>query len=876
VRRGGGVCVYLRNDIKSELLEQSSSVAGEPEYIFIKILIKNISLLLGVIYCPPTINYFNQFECVLQSLLPDFEDVIIMGDFNTCILKNDARCLTLQNTVNAMNISILPLQPTHHSGNSSSLLDLIMTSNVNKVIQHGQLSAPPFSLHDLIYISYKMKCPKFKSKLTPMRSFRRIVVDDLRADAGRIDWSDVLEAPNIDSKVECFNSHVKLLYDCHAPVRLIRVKRPPAQWMSTEILEVMKLRDRARARLTRCASASRREAYRSLRNRCNRMCRDAKRAHFQSLFTNRSSSDIWRGLNAMDFRSQDSHEPLASGDLNRLNSHFATPPYQITDSIKLSTLRNIREQPAMGFPILEFVPVSENEVLKLIGSIKSTSVGADDMNLSFIKLILEFSLHSITHIINFSLTSSTFPSIWKKAYVIPLPKKPAPASESDYRPISILPVLSKIIEKVVHRQLSDFLDSNAVLSPLQSGFRSGHSTTTALVRVTDDIRYAMDNRKITLLVLLDFSSAFNTVDFDILIARLKQYNLSNAAISWFESYLRDREQCVRVKSTFSDWLPLVAGVPQGGILSPLLFSIFINTVVQCLDFSHHLYADDLQIYSHFENEQTDSAIAQMNSELSRIALWAKQCGLLLNPSKSQAILIGSSRLLSKIDISSLPALRLNGSEITISSQVKNLGIILDKHLSWQPQLNEVSRRLFFRFFSLRKYQNLLPISTKILLCQSLLLPIFDYADVAFLDITQEQLLRLERLQNVCIRFIFGLRKYDRVTQFRNELRWLTMAQRRDLHILSLLYSVLFNPSAPYYLRSSFTSLASHGLPLRSGARGILQIPTHRSNFFSSSFTARAARLWNEQPVDIRLSPSILCFKRSLKRRFLQLNTNPIQ
>lgn len=298
-------------------------------------------------------------------------------------------------------------------------------------------------------------------------------------------------------------------------------------------------------------------------------------------------------------------------------------------------------------------------------------------------------------------------------------------------------------------------------------------------------------------------------------------------------------------------------------------------MVHCLNVPHHLYADDLQIYSHFKYHQAESAVYFMNSELDRVSRWAQQNGLLLNPSKTQAILIGSSRLLSKIDASSLPMLRLNGSEIKLSSQVKNLGILLDKHLAWHPQIGEVSRKLFYHFHVFRKHQNLLPISTKILMCQSLLHPIFDYGDVVYLDITQEQLLRLERLQNICIRFIFGLRKFDRVSQFRTELKWLTMSQRRDLHILTLLFSMLSNPSAPNYLRSLFTPLASHGLPLRSAARGILQIPTHRSSFYTSSFTAQAARLWNQLPDDIRLAPTLLSFKNRIKRHFLSSTPAPI-
>ncbi|CAH2099536.1 unnamed protein product [Euphydryas editha] len=488
--------------------------------------------------------------------------------------------------------------------------------------------------------------------------------------------------------------------------------------------------------------------------------------------------------------------------------------------------------------------------------------------------VLDTLLPVITHIFNESLTSNTFPTCWKDAQIIPLPKKPNSIAFSDLRPISILPFLSKALERLVHQQLTLFLHSNNLLSPFQSGFRQGHSTVTALVKITDDIRLAMDKQSLTVLTLLDFSNAFNTVDFDILLAILCSIGISPSAIDWFHSYLCGRRQRLRVDDSYSDWLNVNAGVPQGGVLSPLLFSIFINSLGPHISSLYHLYADDLQIYSHSKLIDLPTSINILNNDLNNIYSWSKSYGLNINPSKSQVIIIGSSKLVSRIDWSLIPPVIFNNTVINYSEKVKNLGVIFDSHLSWIPQLSELSRKLFAAIGSLRRLQYFLPLPTKIALAQSLLLPILDYADTCYLDLKEEQLNKLERLQNLCIRFIFGLRKYDHVSDFRTQLKWLPIRLRRNTHILCLLYRVLFHLDTPLYLKNRFEFLCdTHERSLRSSSTLTLKTPSHTTSFYSNSFSVKAVQLWNSLPLSIRRAQSLSCFKKYLKAHFLSLNTS---
>lgn len=309
-------------------------------------------------------------------------------------------------------------------------------------------------------------------------------------------------------------------------------------------------------------------------------------------------------------------------------------------------------------------------------------------------------------------------------------------------------------------------------------------------------------------------------------------------------------------------------------MSPLLFSIFINSITLHISSLYHLYADDLQIYSHAKLTDLPTSIDNLNNDLKNLYRWSSSYGLNINPSKCQVIIIGSPKLVCRIDWSLIPPVVYNHAVISYSDKVKNLGVIFDRHLSWAPQLSEMSRKLFAAIGSLRRLQYFLPLPTKITLAQSLLLPILDYADTCYLDLKEEQLNKLERLQNLCIRFIFGLRKYDHVSEFRNCLKWLPIRLRRDTHILSLLYCILFHPDTPLYLKERFNYLCdTHERTLRSESTLILETPAHTTSFYSNSFSVKAVQLWNDLPLPIKQAQSLSCFKKYLKAHYLSLNTS---
>ncbi|CAB3262078.1 unnamed protein product [Arctia plantaginis] len=443
-----------------------------------------------------------------------------MGDFNTCLLKNDSRSATLRSVIKSSNLSILSLNPTHNLPNrNSSLLDLILVSSVEHVAKHGQCPADSFSYHDLLFLSYIIRTPKPKAKIISHRNFRNMNVENLRRDADNIDWSPLFNSQCVDEKTDIFTNNLMYLYDKHAPMRQIKVKHLPAPWLTGEIKEIQRKKVRAQSKYKSHPTASNWAKFVLIRNHCNKMCRNAQRRHIHKSVENGDPVKVWKFLKSLGIGKSRPNCASKDIDIDSLNSYFsAASVYRA--ATKTTTLNYLSSLPIPDCSPFFFSQFAACDVRKSIMSITSTAVGSDSISRKMVLPILDEILPVISHILNYSISVNVFPSAWKMAQIIPLPKKCNPSSFSDYRPISILPFLSKVLERLIHTQLTSFLSRNCLLNPFQSGFRPGHSTTTALVHITDDVRSGMDEGKLTVFALLDFSNAFNTVDFDVLLGSM--------------------------------------------------------------------------------------------------------------------------------------------------------------------------------------------------------------------------------------------------------------------------------------------------------------------------------------------------------------------
>jgi hypothetical protein len=866
--RGGGIIIYIRDDIKYKILSCSNNDGFTgTEFIITELTINKVKFLFSSVYRPPKL-YCNldAFLDSLSTFLPLYSHNLITGDFNIDVSKNSLAARCFIKNIDSLNLNILPSKPTHtHSHKNKSTpttLDLFITSNSDKILKNCQIEAPGLSHHDIIFLAYSLKQNKFKQKYVTFRDFKNIDINLLREDAKNIDWDSIHMLDDVNDMVTELTSRLSYLIEKHIPLKTVRVTHKPAPWRTQEVINLENHRDFALREYNKNKTAEKHEKYRVLRNRTKQVSRNSKIKYAKSQLNIKLPPKIlWKNSKELGIGKQKTKIKPPIFTLNNLNKNFTTLPEGINKSYKQNTIKKIEAKILHDIPKFKFEPVRLSKIKIIIKNITTQAKGEDGISIDFIKLILDIILPTLTRIVNTSLITNTFPLLYKKARVHPLPKCSNPVNEKDYRPISILPVLSKVIEKIVFEQLTQFIHPD----PFQSGFKAHHSTGTALLKITEDIRAALDKQQITILALLDFSKAFDTVDHDILIAKLKKINLHADTVEWFISYLKDRTQKVVSHGQESTWLPNDCGVPQGSILGPLLFSIYIQDAPEILKHCfYHMYADDFQIYLHSNLRQLNSTIKKMNIDLNALHTWSSENLLLLNPLKTQAMIIGHSRLpITKIQ-QSCPSLKINNTEIPFINSAKNLGVIIDSKLSWEEQANLVCKKAYGSLFSLFKLQKFIPQNLKARLISALVMPHFDYCDFVCSDITKNVEKRIQRVQNTCIKFIEGLKKYDHVSHIYKKLNILKCEQRRSLHALTLIYRTINTPqNTPKYISELITTLKStHKRNNRSTKTSLLSIPYHRTARYDKSFIVKYSRMWNDLPTVIRESSSLRTFKMS--------------
>ena len=346
------------------------------------------------------------------------------------------------------------------------------------------------------------------------------------------------------------------------------------------------------------------------------------------------------------------------------------------------------------------------QVERIINAMSTNKApGIGKVPIRVIKDSLPAILPSITSIINASFKLSTFPSCWKIAEVTPILKDGDHEIPSDNRPISLLPVLSKVCERAAHDQLVFYLSTKQRLSTQQCGNKKWNSTETALIQTTDSIPQNIDKKELTAAVLLDMSKAFESIDHDILITKLRDVGLSCSSIEWFKSYLSLRYQVVKIQASISDQLPVTSGAPQGSILGPLLFSIYTNDLSlvpkHC---STQSYVDDTKLLLNFRLKDQQNIVSKMNEDLQRICQWTFTNKLLLNPDKTKFVIFGSRPLVTKVEGLHLSLL---GKELTPAKSAKDLGVILDSNLTYDDHVTKTVSTCMSRLDQINRVKHVL-------------------------------------------------------------------------------------------------------------------------------------------------------------------------
>ena len=477
----------------------------------------------------------------------------------------------------------------------------------------------------------------------------------------------------------------------------------------------------------------------------------------------------------------------------------------------------------------------------------------------------------ITHIINRSLAQGKVPSSLKKALVKPLIKKVGLDVDTlkNYRPVSNLSFISKLLEKAVAARVEKYLCENGLLTTFQSAYRENHSPETALLKVQSDILHGLDGGSSCILVLLDLSAAFDTIDHRILLKRLsKTFGIKGLALDWFASYLSDRFQMVTIDGHKSQPQLLEYGVPQGSVLGPKLYSLYTKPLVDIMeerDVNYHFFADDGQLYRFFQAKNSDS-VSQATSAM-EIAVQKAQDWMLVNKLKCNSdkteLLVVSPRA-TEVDVS----LTISGSQVKSSECVRDLGVHYDSHFTMEKHINHICKCANMHLRRIGAIRRHLTEDATKSLVQSLVMSRLDYSNGLLYGLPDILIKKLQRVQNKAARIVTRTPRREHITPILHELHWLPAHRRVQYKVLLYTYKCL-NNRAPIYLEELVQKKESTRA-LRSSQQSKLTAPRSRTRYGDRTFTNASYTLWNALPAHMTTLPNLDCFKRALKTYLFKL------
>ncbi len=658
--KGGGVAIYSKEHLHCTIA-LAKSIPKQFELLVIQVrLSNNFSFTVAGCYRPPSAP-----ACTLEALssaLAPFtrSELVLLGDLNRDMLKPPEKVIQQFDALNLHQIITHPTRLNPKSPDKATLLDLILTKSPH-MCQSG-VFCNGVSDHCAIACIRSNCSVKQPTHIISKRVLKHF--DDLAT----VKWFRIGLIPSVHDAWTLFHDLFINVVNWHAPIKKIQIKNRLSPWIDRELAVLLQNRNAAwcKARLSKLPADW--LAFRQIRNKALQAVRKSKVSYFTEKFSLSSLNPkrFWKTVRELENKPPSqlpqalNVDNIVISDKSRMsdifNQHFiksgfifeSTNTHSSTNRLTLPSPRLSPPTTAHASPTSLLAPpqvvtlraVAESEVLvELLKLDPKKPAGSDDLDPFFFRTAAPIVAAPIADLFNLSILTAEVPSAWKMALVRPIFKGGDHSDLNCYRPISILPCLSKVMEKLVNKQLTGYLTAHSILSDVQSGFRSGFGCVTATLKVLNDITSALDSKLHCAAVLIDLAKAFDTVDHSILADRLSSIGIRGLSLSWLSNYLSGRFQCVKSDNLFSQPLPVTKGVPQGLILAPTLFSIYINDIVHsALDSSVHLYADDTILYA--VGSSPDMVIATLQDSFNKIQQAFSSLHLLLNTKKTKVIWFG--------------------------------------------------------------------------------------------------------------------------------------------------------------------------------------------------------------------------------------------
>ncbi|XP_057299344.1 uncharacterized protein LOC130629967 [Hydractinia symbiolongicarpus] len=784
--RGGGVGIYAKDSLhfksRDDLTKHSSMEVLCVEF---RGRNKNTPYLLITVYQPSSkeeqkIEWLNNFETLIAEISIKWSG------------QEKESTKRYKDILNSYNLYQHVNKPTRKG---ATLIDHIITNIPGKVTNSDVLITDEISDHDTPYILLSIKKERFEPRYKFVHDEKNLDMNSYIDDFSKLPFSLIFTFDDPDEQIDTLNHLILSCIERHAPLKRVKLTRPIAPWMKDPAIQDSRnqlefYRKKAQE------DPNYKNDYKEKRTNYRKTLKEIKNSFFKKSLSSKDQKSVWNTIHRIlsNQKTRIKHDP------SEMNEYFSNLAANLTGKSNVESTLPDDIKTTENEQSFKIQHTTYNEINKILKNLKNDcSSGHDNIPIRFIKPVSEFITSPLVHIINNCINKEIFPQQWKIARVCPIPKIDTPISTKDYRPISVLPVLSKIYERVILSQLCEFIESNQLYNETQSGFRKGHTTTTLMLKLRDDIKKAMAKSEVTLSILIDYSKAFDTIDHKNLLLKLRDMNFLFRALKILSSYLKDRKQYVQIEDKISSLKSMFYGVPQGSILGPVLFNLYVIELSNQINSASIQYADDTTLYKHCKVRDLFQSIKDMEKDVDNLLAWSKENNLLFNSDKLKLIIFHSKRLRA-FDSDRSYLCRCAGMSIEQEENVKLLGIQFDQNLSWTCHINNVIKSSHSTLRALRKFSRFTPFHVRKTLAETLILSRISYGNVVFSQIPDYLICRLQKIQNMAAGYV--LRRYANLQEVTN-LKWLPVKEHIEFSISKLVHKSRIDNNHPSYLNVEF-------------------------------------------------------------------------
>lgn len=865
-RHGGGVAVYVSDRLVAQRCPDFED--KEIELIWLKLSWAKSNIYLACTYRPPNsqASYWEKLSNSLAKVLDiGTAEVFLVGDLNNNYYENinDLKQLAIvQNLVQLID------EPTRIPSNT--LLDPILTNVPNLVLESGVLD-PFCSDHKPVYACLDLAMNKVSTFKRTIWDFRNANFGTFRDKLGEINWLEIL-GNDPETAATQFTDVLLRVAKETIPSKSVTIRQGDKPWMHNEIRIEIRKRKRLHRRAKSTNTPENWARFRNQRNKVVTLVREAKSNYHEKIVSNINTpgevtprkwwnlcksvytdkATIKKGIPALQHNDSVVADDKEKAEL--LNNYFAS-----ISNIDTANARLPQIEPPDNLS-LDSINITEKDVFDIIKTLKqSKACGPDNISHTLLREAAPVISKPLSQLFMMSLSSGKFPSTWKQANVCPIYKKGDPHNCSNYRPISLLSCTGKLFERCVFKYLFNYLRDNDLLSPDQSGYIPGDSTVCQLTTLYNSICKALDEKNSVQFIFFDLSKAFDRVWHEGLIYKLRLFGVRGHLLSWFQDYLTERQQRVVLGGKYSDWKTISAGVPQGSVLGPLLFLIYIDDLAKLINCFKKLFADDTCIYKILRVRQDFRFV---HHDLNRMAGWETDSAQKFNPDKTESLLVSLKAYEPIAD----EQLDFKGHPIKKVDHHRHLGVTLSSKATWYEHILTICRTASKRISMLRGLKYKLNRQALQTIYFSFIRPTFEYADVVWGHAPRHQIYYelMEKLQLEAARIVTGTNRSISRAKLYEETGWEPLARRREKHRLILFYKMV-NGLAPKHLSDLLPESRQTLYNLRNSNDP--DPPFCRTETYRQSFIPATTRDWNILPPDLKSAPSLGSFKVRLDKHF---------